>query len=181
MSHVGPPHPPLRPPPGPEHPPNPLWKWLAISFGSVLVLGAVLAAFGVGQDKSNSAAPATSPAATAGDRSPATTTATTPTAPTTEPPATTSTTAEPAAAPATTTTQPPRSPSAPSAPAPAKRSAAYDNAEGVCEGLGLAAIAKQMHVPADPVSVAQAVAKQYRATFQADAVAGCRAGLRKHG
>lgn len=89
--------PPLRPPPGPERPANPVWRWLAIAFGALLVTVAVVSALGSSGDKSRSAAPATRPpAATA----PATSTAAT-TPPPTTPTPTTSTTTAPAARPPT--------------------------------------------------------------------------------
>lgn len=57
----------------------------------------------------------------------------------------------------------------------------YDNAEGVCEAFGLTEVARQLHVSADPISVAVAVSKDYRPAFRAAAVDGCTAGLKKHG
>lgn len=177
MSRVDPPHPPLRPPPGPEHPPNPFWKWLALTVGSVLVLGAVLAAFGVGQDKSDSTAPATSPAAPAGDRSPATTTTTTPTAPTTTPPATTPTTAEPAAAPATTTTQPQ------SAPTPRDRllKQVESQSRDLCASVSLAKL-KATYGGTESFSTARAYAQQsYRPGLALNAEKGCITGMQDRG
>lgn len=178
MTEPAPPTPPLRPPPGPERPANPVWRWVAVAVGVLVVTVGVVGAFGGGKDKPGPAATATSPTTEAEAAAATTTTATPATerpAPTTSPPTASTTTMRPPAAP------PPR-------PAASKKPAfsgvertVYDTAEGVCEGIGLKEMARQLHVAADPLDVATANAKGVQPVYQAAAIAGCRAGLKKHG
>lgn len=105
------------------------------------------------------------------------------------PPAATTTTAAPATEPAPTTTAPPDTSTTTTTSPPASKKPAlsgvertvYDNAEGVCEGIGLKEMARQLHVAADALSVATANAKAIQPAYQAAAIDGCRAGLKKHG
>lgn len=71
----------------------------------------------------------------------------------------------------------------PAAPKPSQASVnrtVYEDAEGVCEGIGLREMARQLHVPADALSVAAAQAKRVRPVYQRAAIDGCLAGLKKH-
>lgn len=71
----------------------------------------------------------------------------------------------------------------PAAPKPSQASVnrtVYDTTEGVCEGIGLKEMARQLHVPADAFSVAIAQAKRVRPVSQRAAIDGCLAGLKKH-
>ena len=71
----------------------------------------------------------------------------------------------------------------PAAPKPSQASVnrtVYDTTEGVCEGIGLREMARQLHVPADAFSVAAAQAKRVRPVYQRAAIDGCLAGLKKH-
>lgn len=98
---------PLRPPPGPEHPGNPVWRWVAAAVGIVLVAIAVVGALGSGKDKPDRTAAATNPPAATAPATDATTApaVTAPPPPKTAPATTTTTT--------TTTAAPARPPADP--------------------------------------------------------------------
>lgn len=71
----------------------------------------------------------------------------------------------------------------PAAPKPSQASVnrtVYEDTEGLCEAVGVKEMARQLHVPADALSVATAQAKRVRPVYQRAAIDGCLAGLKKH-